>query len=396
MRPQVRDETMQRVTGIDWMPQVPTSWAIKQLRHVVDVETGNRDTVEASPDGCYPFFVRSPTVERIDSYSYSGEGVLTAGDGDVGKIFHHVIGDYDVHQRVYLFRNFRGMFGRFFYYYMASQFVNVTERGTAKSTVESLRRPMIVNFPVAVPDPSEQRAIADFLNRETDRIDELIAKQNALIELLGERSLANQIHETYQRNDGNVMKLRRAVEKVWRRPTPGSEVVTAYRDGEVTRRSLRRDDGYTFSEQEVGYQGVMVGDLVFHGLDGFAGAVGVANSNGICSPVYHVCAPLHGNVPKFLAYQLRSLGVTGFLMAQAGTVRQRSVDFRNWSNFGQLPVWMPPVEVQTAAVDRIELALARTGALVAKADAAVSLLRERRLALITAAVTGKIDVRGAV
>ena len=66
------------------------------------------------------------------------------------------------------------------------------------------------------------------------------------------------------------------------------EVITCFRDGEVTLRKNRREDGFTLSLQEVGYQGIEPGDLVVHGMDGFAGAIGISDSRGKASPVLNV------------------------------------------------------------------------------------------------------------
>ena len=64
------------------------------------------------------------------------------------------------------------------------------------------------------------------------------------------------------------------------------DVITAFRDGQVTLRTNRRTEGFTNSLKEIGYQGVRKGDLVIHAMDGFAGAIGVSDSDGKCSPVY--------------------------------------------------------------------------------------------------------------
>lgn len=70
-----------------------------------------------------------------------------------------------------------------------------------------------------------------------------------------------------------------------RTPDLHDEVITCFRDGEVTLRKNRREEGYTFSEKEIGYQGIEEGDLVIHGMDGFAGSIGVSDSKGKGSPV---------------------------------------------------------------------------------------------------------------
>ena len=74
-------------------------------------------------------------------------------------------------------------------------------------------------------------------------------------------------------------------------------VITCFRDGEVTLRSNRREEGFTISEKEIGYQGIDIGDLVVHGMDGFAGAIGISDSRGKASPVLvvlDILLELHG------------------------------------------------------------------------------------------------------
>jgi type I restriction enzyme S subunit len=149
------------------------------------------------------------------------------------------------------------------------------------------------------------------------------------------------------------------------------------------------------SEADGGYQGVKAGDLVFHGLDGFAGAVGVSDSTGRCSPVYHVCSTSPAADVEFVALYLRALGAAGLLEAYAWSVRQRSVDYRNWAIFSKLPVSLPPIDAQREQVLAMNTAFVEIDGAIADAREAIALSRERRAALVLAAVTGKIDVRAA-
>jgi type I restriction enzyme S subunit len=159
-------------------------------------------------------------------------------------------------------------------------------------------------------------------------------------------------------------------------------VVTAFRDGEVNLRSARREDGYTFSGRELDYQGVAEGDLVFHALDGFAGAVGISKAAGKCTPVYHVCAALSKVDVRFVAYALRAAGDCGFLAVQAGNVRQRSVDFRTWDQFARIPLPLPPHDVQRKASDYLDKELARIALLLVSKKRMVGLLEERQRAIV--------------
>ncbi len=105
-------------SGVEWLGQIPEHWELRRLRSLVEISTGNRDTAERDDDGRYHFFVRSQKVERINSWSFDGEAVLTAGDGaGVAKVFHYINGKFDYHQRVYKISGFKKIKGRFFFDY---------------------------------------------------------------------------------------------------------------------------------------------------------------------------------------------------------------------------------------------------------------------------------------
>src|SRR5438445_4067882 len=108
------------------------------VKNVAHITTGGKNTQDRIENGAYPFFVRSQTVERINSYSCDGEAVLTAGDGvGTGKVFHYIKGKFDVHQRVYCISDFNERVdGYFFYLYFSTHFFNRIMQMTAKSSVD--------------------------------------------------------------------------------------------------------------------------------------------------------------------------------------------------------------------------------------------------------------------
>ena len=96
---------------------IPVEWDVDYIEDVALVTTGSKNTQDRVEDGQYPFFVRSQTVERINTYSFDGEAVLTAGDGvGTGKVVHYVNGRFDVHQRVYRISNFSERIDGYFFY----------------------------------------------------------------------------------------------------------------------------------------------------------------------------------------------------------------------------------------------------------------------------------------
>jgi type I restriction enzyme, S subunit len=268
-------------------------------------------------------------------------------------------------------------------------------RGIRPNSLQ-MDRATLMTWPVLLPPRHEQRAIADYLDRETAKIDTLLARQQRLIGTLRERRQALRDRHFFGKDGKRQTTLRRVLTALQRPAPPDLGVITAYRDGEVTLRSNRREEGYTFSDTEHGYQEVLPGDLVFHALDGFAGAVGISDSHGIATPVYHVCQVTTDDDPHYLAMLLRYLGVSGFLATQAPNVRQRSVDFRNWNTFARVPIALPPPAEQRQVVAAIEEQSAQIDHLILKSERFIELSRERRSALIAAAVTGQIDVREAV
>lgn len=260
------------------------------------------------------------------------------------------------------------------------------------ATRQRIPRKRLGRVQIPLPDHDQQRAIADYLDRETVRIDTLIAEQQRLIEMLLERREAETDALLGSPIEARHTTVKRALRPFRRPAVPGLGVVTAFRDGVVTLRSNRREEGYTFSTAEQGYQEIRPGDLVFHALDGFAGAVGVSDSHGNATPVYHVCEASAGDHLPYIARVLRYLGQSGFLATQAPNVRERSVDFRNWAMFGRLPLALPPVDEQRRIAEHLHRQSETTDTMVAETERFIELARERRSALITAAVTGQLDV----
>ena len=158
---------------------IPEDWVAERIDRHTSIATGAKNTQDRREGGKHPFFVRSQEVERIDTYSYDGEAVLTAGDGvGTGKVFHYIRGRFDVHQRVYRMTDFSDRLnGRYFYYQFSEMFYDRIMSMTAKSSVDSVRLEMIAGMRLPMPPTPEQRAIATVLSD----VDELIGSLEALI-----------------------------------------------------------------------------------------------------------------------------------------------------------------------------------------------------------------------
>jgi len=164
-------------------------------------------------------------------------------------------------------------------------------------------------------------------------------------------------------------------------------IVTAFRDGEVTLRSNRRIDGFTNALQEIGYQGIRHGDLVIHAMDAFAGAIGVSDSEGKSTPVYSVCRP-KPDVSNSWYYGrlLRHMALSGFINALAKGIRERSTEFR-WAEAGNVLLPVPSIKEQSSIVEFLDRETAKIDALVEEQRRLIELLKEKRQAVISHAVT---------
>jgi type I restriction enzyme, S subunit len=162
---------------------IPSDWDIDYIKNLAVIKTGSRNTQDRIENGLYPFFVRSQTVERINSYSFDGEAVLTAGDGvGVGKVIHYVNEKFDCHQRVYRISDFsEKLNGYYFYLYFSNNFLSRIMQMTAKSSVDSVRMDMIANMQIPIPpSKTEQTAIATALSDADaliSSLEKLIAKK---------------------------------------------------------------------------------------------------------------------------------------------------------------------------------------------------------------------------
>ncbi len=175
--------------------------------------------------------------------------------------------------------------------------------------------------------------------------------------------------------DWDATRAKNVFKKNNRPVRESDEVVTAFRDGMVTLRKNRREDGFTFAQQEIGYQGVRKGDLVIHGMDAFAGAIGVSDSDGKSSPVYSVCTPRIDADPKFHMYLLRHMSRSGYLTAIARGIRERSTEFK-WPQYGNLFVINPPREEQEKIAKFLDEQTARIDETIAKKQKLIELLKE--------------------
>ncbi|HFI6397787.1 restriction endonuclease subunit S [Escherichia coli] len=180
--------------------------------------------------------------------------------------------------------------------------------------------------------------------------------------------------------------------KADRKPLVDDDIVTCFRDGQVTLRKNRRTEGFTNALKEHGYQRICKGDLVIHAMDAFAGAIGVSDSDGKSTPVYAACVPRKiGKVNSYYyAYYMRDLALSGFIVSLAKGIRERSTDFR-FNDFAELLLPFPDYEEQTLIAAFLDKKTALIDEAISIKEKQINLLKERKQIIIQQAVTQGLD-----
>lgn len=269
------------------------------------------------------------------------------------------------------------------------------EGASALQGVGNLRRvpiDFIRKFVVLIDDVETQRAVADYLDRETTQIDTLISKQEALIDRLSERRVSVVRHLT-EDVPGERIRLKYVFESSSEANYPDEEVLSVYREYGVIPKASRSDNFNRTPENVERYLRVRPGDLVVNRMKAWQGSLGISPHRGIVSGDYEVARPIDTHwlstfaheylrSPRMIAqYALRSTGI-------------RPSQWRlYWDQMGDIEVPVPTRETQLRIVDELTTQTGKIDTLIERTQRFIELARERRAALITAAVTGQIDVR---
>ena len=274
--------------------------------------------------------------------------------------------------------------------------------------VFSITQKTLANIYVILPPPDEQQRIAEFLDGECEKIDGLKADIQAEIETLEQykrsvitEAVTHGLDKSAPMKDSGIAwvgffpshwtkKKGKYILRYLAKPVRQDDgVITCFRDGEVTLRSNRREDGFTMADKEIGYQGVDIGDLVVHGMDGFAGAIGISDSRGKASPVLNVLDTEQNK--KYIMYYLRSMAYGNVFTALSTGIRVRSCDLR-WNKLAELLYPLPPIGEQSKIVEYIDRQIARTDEIIADKKAQIETLEAYKKSVIYEYVTGKKEV----
>ncbi|TDA64112.1 restriction endonuclease subunit S [Sulfuricurvum sp. IAE1] len=425
-------------SGVAWLGEIPAYWEMRPLKSIIKKSIGGvwgKDPTNTNSDivclrvSDFNFnqgiFKTSKLTKRTISTSEQNGRLLQKGDlvieksggGEVTAVGRVVLFNHDFPavcsnftNRLVIVDQVLSTFAAKLFQTLFSCKVNIKH---IKQTtgIQNLDLKSYFTEQIAVPPLPEQEAIVRYLDHATHKIDRTVRAKKKLIAALNEQKQAIIAHAVTRGLDPNApmkesgvawigeipahweMKRGKALFRKNNRPIlPEYDVVTCFRDGEVTLRKNRRTTGFTEALKEIGYQGVNKGDLVIHAMDAFAGAVGVSDSNGKCSPVYAICSPIAEVFPKYYALIIREMARNQWIAALSKGIRERSTDFR-FDMFGTQHLPVPPFAEQEAIIRYLDEETTSIDKAIELSKKEIDLLQEYKTRLIADAVTGAVDVR---
>lgn len=399
-------------SGEKLLEQIPNTWNLVHLKYLCDIQTGNQDTQDANPDGEYDFYVRSPIIEKSDTYTFEGDGILMAGDGaGAGRVFHHAFGKYAVHQRVYRISHYRDVQSGFLYYYLSNIFPSVMDMGSAQSTVPSVRLPMLQNLNVCLPTLSEQHRISTYLDAKCSEIDALTADIQSQIDTL-EQYKRSVITEAVTKGlDRNVEMKESGITYVGKIPSLwnihpiyyyfserknknrlGQEQnLLSLSYGKIIEKDINTNEGL-LPESFNTYNIVEPGDIIIRPTDlqndQRSLRTGLVKEHGIITSAYLDLMPIREINTEYYHYLLHAFDVMKVFYNMGNGVRQGL----NFSEFSRLMVFEPSLAEQNAIVDYLNDKCAQIDTVISEKQKQLSTLDAYKKSLIYEYVTGKKEV----
>ena len=405
-------------SGVEWLGDVPTNWDIVQFKQFVDIQNGTDHKHVEQAEG-YPVVGSGGVFAYASDFLYEGESVLLGRKGTIDKPLH-ITGRFWTVDTMYWTKIHPDASGRFAYYSALTIPFNFYSTNTA---LPSMTKGALSSHRLARPPLPEQTQIAAFLDRETAKIDALISEQQRLMELLKEKRQAVISHAVTKGLNPNAPMKSSGIEwlgdvpKHWRvvplnilatmiQTGPfGSQLHSAdyvdngipvinpsnIKDGKIEPDwscSITAEDATRLSQHKL-----VEGDIVFgrRGEMGRCALVSTSETGWICGTGSLNVRLSQQASPRFVAIYLGTEYVRERLKLESvGS----TMDNLNTQILGSVNVPISTVDEQKDIATYLEKQSSKFDTLTTEAQHTIDLLQERRTALISAAVTGQIDVRG--
>ena len=406
------------------------SWTRQKLKHLCTrfADYGANESADSYVDEGVRF-LRTTDIDELGKLTPQWDGVFLPEDkaaeyrlkdGDLLLSRSGTIGRSFVYESAthgpcayagYLvrFRLRRGVDPFFVFYWTKSKgFQDQVAAEAIQSTIQNFNGQKFASMAFCLPPAGAQHQIANFLDQKTAAVDDLIRKKERLIELLQEKRQALITTTIFGQDacaDPDLSRLATTPPTGWKvapvwchfrfvkeQGFPSLPLLSVYRDHGVVPKDSR-DDNHNRAGEDLGvYQRVLEGDVVINKMKAWQGSVAVSKLTGIVSPDYQVLRPVSRLfLPDFLHFLLRSAPYIAEYARRAYGIRPDQWRLM-FEELRGIPLLVPEMEAQYRIADKIQQALSSEKHATDLLLKQTELLREYRQALITAAVTGQLDI----
>ena len=381
-----------RDSGVEWLGEIPAHWETRQLKRLCTFEYGDSLSGDSRMDGHVDVYGSNGPIGSHNDTNTLGPCLVIGRKGSFGKVNYSCSAVFAIDTTFFVDCRHTDAQLRWLYYLLT---VLGLDTATKDSAIPGLDREDAYAHIIPVCGLPEQRAVAAFLDRETAKIDALVAKKERLIELLQEKRTALISRAVTKGLDPNVLMKDSSVE--WLGGIPAHwEVkrlkhVAAMRAGTgITGEDIEEAGDYpVFGGNGIRgytYSFTHEGEYPLIGRQGaLCGAIAVASGKFWASEHAIVVVPHNNVMPMWLAYGLEAMSLNR--LSQSAAQPELSVD-----KIEAVPSPVPPLAEQRGIADFLNRETAKLDVLISKVRSALEHLKELRAALISEAVTGGIDV----
>lgn len=400
-------------SGVEWLGEVPEHWQMGAFKHMAWIRNGRDYKDVESPEGDYPVIGSGGQFSNATHFLYDGESVLLGRKGTIDKPLY-INGRFWTVDTMFYTEVFDQANTKFLYYFSLTIPFQYYSTNTA---LPSMTQEDLSNHPMSIPPQQEQNQIARFLDHETARIDALIAEQERLIELLKEKRQAVISHAVTKGLDPTAPMKDSGVE--WLGEVPAHWVTKSYRysseiyrgkfghrprndpslyDGDfafIQTGDIARAEKYiTAYKQTLNEKGANVSQKFPAGTLVMAIAANVGDTAILGFEAYAPDSVVGFKPNEDIEIEFLRFSLMAAIQELHKTSTQSTQANLNIDRIGSVRAVFPPLAKQKEIADYLNRELEKYSELEQQALATIELMRERRSALISAAVTGKIDVRG--
>lgn len=429
-------------SGVQWLGEIPSHWEVKRMKFLLSekLKYGANESAE-SEDKDQPRYIRitdindsgtlredtfkSLEIEKAQEYLLDDLDILLARSGaTVGKSYLHKKDKVNV--ACYAGYLIRARFNKENY---DPQFINLFLQSKAywswidsvniQATIQNVSAEKYNDLTLSIPSLSEQKIIADFLDKRLAQVDALIAKQETLLEKLAEQRVALISHavtkglnpDVEMKDSGiswfkqipkswGVKQLKFVITKIQTGSTPPSAVPEYYSSDDIIWYGPAdfTDENYILNESVKKISALALedkvvklmpkGSVMMIGIGATLGKVAITNVDCTTNQQINSLIPIEGVNAKYLMYQLNSLRDIVKLLSSASTL-----GIINQEKTKCLKIIVPSLNDQNEIVEFLDKELNEISEVKKSVEQTINKLKEYRSTLITQVVTGKIDVR---